>query len=55
MQESLLMDDSDSDENILFGEKETKKLTSTHDQEESDWKIILYIMIYPIHLLWFLL
>ena len=37
MQESLLMDDSDSDENVLFAEKDSRKpLTSTHDEEESD-------------------
>ena len=31
------MGDSDSDETVLFGDKDIKKpLTSTHDQEESD-------------------
>ena len=37
MPDSLIMDESDSDETVLFGDHETRKpLTSTHDDEESD-------------------
>ena len=35
--DALLMDESDSDETVLFGDKEARKpLTSTNDDEESD-------------------
>ena len=34
---SLLMEDSDNDETVLFGESEARKpLTSARDEEESD-------------------
>ena len=35
--DALLMDESDSDETVLFGDNEARKpLTSTNDDEESD-------------------
>ena len=37
MHNSQIMDESDSDETVLFGDHETRKpLTSTHEDEESD-------------------
>ena len=37
MASSLLMDDSDTDETVLFGETDVRRpLTSARDEEESD-------------------